>query len=148
MLQLNDSVKCRVSKCDGQRKYLNGLCAAHEQRRIKGQSLKTPIKRRIFGETIIKYPEYRAWTGLRYRCNNPNCPEYPSYGGRGIKVCKRWDSFENFLDDMGPRPGAGFSIERINNNRGYNPKNCKWATQTEQIRNRRNSLGRKNDTAK
>jgi hypothetical protein len=73
---------------------------------------------------------------MRKRCNNPNDARYKEYGGRGITVCERWNSFANFLADMGPRP-AGYSIERIENDRGYEPGNCKWIPMSEQAKNRR-----------
>ena len=68
---------------------------------------------------------YNIWSVLHQRCNNPKCKEYPSYGQRGIKICKEWeDSFDNFLKDMGERP-AGHSLDRINNNDGYYKENCR-----------------------
>lgn len=82
--------------------------------------------------------EYAAWTAMRERCNNPTCHKFHLYGGRGIKVCERWDSFESFYADMGPRP-KGYSIERVDNDGSYEPSNCKWATKLEQNRNRRNT---------
>ena len=73
---------------------------------------------------------------MRGRCNNPDDPKYYRYGGRGITVCTRWqDSFENFLKDMGPRPGPGYSIERKNNDGNYTPNNCMWATRRQQQNN-------------
>jgi len=80
-------------------------------------------------------PEYRAWRNMKQRCLNPNRPDFHYYGGRGIRVCERWsDSFQNFYDDMGPR-GEKHSIDRIDVNGNYEPRNCRWATINEQRKN-------------
>lgn len=87
---------------------------------------------------MINTSEYTTWAGIKDRCNNQNNAAYKNYGGRGITVCDRWrDSFENFYEDMGPRPSDKHSIDRINNNGNYELCNCRWTTQLEQLRNTR-----------
>lgn len=83
--------------------------------------------------------EYIAWAHMKKRCFNPNDKDYSNYGGRGITVCDRWLSFENFFADMGSRPSPKHSLDRINNNDDYCYENCKWSTSKEQNNNRRSN---------
>lgn len=81
--------------------------------------------------------EYASWESMLGRCTNPSNTAYPYYGGRGIEVCSRWRQFENFYEDMGPKPSPKHTIDRIDNDGNYEPANCRWATKLQQIRNTR-----------
>jgi hypothetical protein len=83
---------------------------------------------------------YRIWAAMLQRCTNPHNSSYSRYGARGIGVCKRWQSFENFLADMEQPPTNKHSLNRIDNNKGYNPSNCQWATVSTQLRNTRRNV--------
>ncbi|HEX8838523.1 MAG TPA: hypothetical protein VF748_16390 [Candidatus Acidoferrum sp.] len=83
-------------------------------------------------------PEFKTWDSMLQRCTNPNHHAWSRYGGRGIKVCKRWLHFKSFYADMGAKPN-GLTLERINNDGDYKPSNCKWATMKEQAANKRSA---------
>ena len=81
--------------------------------------------------------EYQAWANMKARCQNSNNSTYHNYGERGIRVCRRWQDFRNFIADMGEKPLPELTLERMNNDGDYEPGNCKWATRKEQNNNKR-----------
>jgi len=118
----------RLGKVQSQRTCLD--CQNYRLRKTGG------IGTRTHGQTDT--PEYRTWTGMKERCCNSRKRSFKDYGGRGIRVCDRWlNSFESFLTDMGPKPSSAHSIDRINNDGNYEPGNCRWATASQQARNKR-----------
>lgn len=94
---------------------------------------------RLITHGMSDTPLYMVWVNMNRRCRDSNATDYEFYGGRGIKVCERWRSFENFYADMGELP-KGKTIDRINNDSDYTPENCKWSTHKQQARNRRSNL--------
>ena len=96
-----------------------------------------------FKHGLTSTPEYYAWVNMKTRCYNETVEDYPDYGGRGIIVCDRWlgdKGFENFLSDMGKKPSPGHSVDRINTNGIYEKDNCRWGTEEQQVRNKRNNV--------
>jgi hypothetical protein len=88
-----------------------------------------------------KSPEYNVWYGVKERCLNPNCAHWHRYGGRGITMCAEWrDDFQSFFDHIGPRPSTRHSLDRVDNDKGYEPGNVRWATKKEQARNRSDNV--------
>jgi hypothetical protein len=123
-------------------------CSCGNEKIIQGSMLKSGNTKSC-GHLKLKHGEassgkhtreYRCWEGIRQRCHNPNNKDYKNYGARGIRECDRWQSFENFLEDILRDIGRcppGYTIERVDNNRGYEPGNCKWETRANQNKNKR-----------
>ena len=138
----------------GQRGYIRWRCQcscgevveADGDRLRSGDRKACGLNGHFYARQAVRYRradwkvEYEAWGNMRSRCNNPKHERYKDYGGRGITICDRWNKFENFADDLGPRPSADHSLDRIDPNGNYTPENCKWSTPPEQGRNRRRTV--------
>lgn len=117
-----------------------GLSVADGGNLRRGNTVSCGCWRKALSTThgMSKSRTYHIWQGMHKRCNPRRTKEYPGYAGRGIRVCKRWLSFERFLTDMGEAP-EGLTLERIDTSRGYSPANCVWASYKTQARNKRNN---------
>ena len=143
-LLVTDEVKS-VFRVDRPRRFWKCLCNCGEATWIEASNLTTGNSTSCKACCKIEHGHtsrskqsrtYKSWAAMLNRCRNENCSMYYLYGGRRIKVCKRWFKFSNFLADMGERP-TNKTIERRDNNKGYRPSNCYWGTSKEQGYNRR-----------
>lgn len=139
--------KAFLCKCDCGNTTIVPLASLKNNRIKSCGCLNSEIQSKFMKEYNNKHgksntAEYRVWIGMKNRCNNPNSTGYENYGGRGIKVCQRWnDSFENFIEDMGERPKESYQIDRINNDKGYSPDNCRWVNRSVNTLNKRHKKG-------
>jgi hypothetical protein len=133
---------CSIELC-GRIKSAKGFCAKHYVMYRKwGRSGMLTKHHSYASKGMVRrhdMSEYLCWAGMKKRCDNKNDKSYVNYGGRGIKYEERWKQFENFYEDMGKKP-IGTSLERLDNEKGYQKDNCKWATLYEQSRNKRNNV--------
>jgi hypothetical protein len=133
----------------------NCKCECGSERKVSGISLRGGVSKSCgcFQKETARAQEkthgmsetsiFKTWNSMIRRCNNPSDKAYSYYGGRGIRVCRKWqgkNGFANFFSDMGEKPTSHHSIDRVNNDKGYSKKNCRWATKKQQSENRRSSI--------
>lgn len=138
---LCDCGKAIIARTDVLKRKGASFCRCIASEAVVLNATKIGHENKTHGHTIDgKYSgAYGSWMSMRNRCNYEKSNRYALYGGRGITVCERWGSFENFLVDMGERP-PGMTIDRNDSDGNYEPSNCKWATQKTQQSNRRNNV--------
>lgn len=137
-----------LCECDcGNRKNVLGMCLSTGQTNSCGCLAKETIAKLNYRHGMTKTPIYGLWHAMIQRCYDKNCDVYHRYGGRGINVCNKWQTFEGFYEDMGDKP-KGKSLERLNNDGDYCPENVVWADAKTQANNRRSNVVLEHDGKK
>lgn len=145
-------VLARAPRKNSKSTYWRCSCSCGQEREVRGSALTagttsscgcfrqetSSARSTTHGKTNTSL--YHIWCGIKARCLKPTDPAYKNYGGRGITLCQRWLSFERFASDVGPRPDCKAHLDRINNEKGYSPSNCRWSTPKDNSRNRRGNV--------
>ena len=142
---------CQTENCQAPTRSKTGTglgskhCSKHYRMMLKYGKV-DPSREREIGFNNKEHPLYDTWIGMRQRCNDPKHSHYGYYGGKGMEVCVRWNSFQNFIADMGDRP-ENQTLDRVDGDGDYEPANCRWATHSEQALNRKLRNTNKTGTA-